>query len=219
MEGVRGRGASDQAEMAAQGMRVLEGGRMAAVLSAIALVFSGYSLWKTSLKQADVRVFVPPVVQYSSPYTNTNFEVIAVPVTLTNEGARTATVLAMELTVTDSRSKQTKHFYAADFGRWTMEHTRTGSYEPFAPLSLAGRTSRTESVLFYTRGEDQKPDQLIHEPGFYSFALTLDIAETIAKPTVAFDRALLHYDARIFNEGTLPLYNSDWRASSNTGAN
>lgn len=197
----------------------LEGGKLAAAFSAFALAISGYSLWETSLKKADVRVFVPPVIQYSAPYQNTNFEVIAVPLTLTNEGARTATVLAMELAVTDPRTKETKHFYAADFGRWTMERTRAGAYEPFAPISLGGRTSRTESMLFYTRGEEQKPDQMIQELGAYGFTLTLEIAETNAKPTVTFNRVLFHYDARAFNEGTLPLYSGDWRASTSVGAN
>jgi hypothetical protein len=55
--------------------------------SAIALLFSGYSLWDTSLKAADLRAFVPPVIQFPAPYHNSNFEVIAVPITLTNEGA------------------------------------------------------------------------------------------------------------------------------------
>lgn len=210
----RARG-SDPAGTTAQGLATLEGGKFAAVLSAIALAFSAYSLWETSLKQADVHVFVPPVVQYSAPYQNSNFEVVAVPVTLANEGARTATVLSMELVATDPRTKQTKRFYAADLGRWTMERTRSGAYEPFAPLSLSGRSSRTEQVLFYTRGEDQKPDQLIREPGAYDFSLVLDIAEAQAKPTVSFQRALMHYDARAFNEGTLPLYSADWRAASN----
>jgi hypothetical protein len=211
--------AGDPAEIARRGMGGLEGGKLAAALSAFALAISGYSLWETSLKKADVRVFVPPVIQYSAPYQNTNFEVIAVPLTLTNEGARTATVLAMELAVTDPRTKETKHFYAADFGRWTMERTRAGAYEPFAPISLAGRTSRTESMLFYTRGEEQKPDQMIQELGAYGFTLTLEIAETNVKPTVTFNRVLFHYDARAFNDGTLPLYSGDWRASTSVGAN
>ena len=159
----------DPAEIATHGLGGLEGGKLAAILSLFALALSGYSLWETSLKQAEVQVFVPPVIQYAAPYQNSNFEVIAVPVTLTNEGARTATVLSMELAVTDPRTKQTKRFYAADFGRWTMERTRTGAYEPFAPLSLAGRSSRTESVLFYTRGDDQKPDQLIRRAGAVQF--------------------------------------------------
>jgi hypothetical protein len=200
-------------------MASLEGSKLAAVLSAVALAISGYSLWETSLKQADVRVFVPPVIQFSSPYQNSNFEVIAVPVTLTNEGARTATVLSMELAATDPRAKVTKRFYAANFGRWTMERARSGSYEPFAPVSLAGRTSRTESVLFDTRGEDQKPDQLIRDPGSYNFSLVLNVAESDAKPVVSFDRALVNYDARAFSDGTLPLYSENWSSASNAKHN
>ena len=210
--------AVDAADDATRGLSVLEGGKFAAVLSAVALAFSGYSLWETSLKQADVQIFVPPVIQYSAPYQNSNFEMIAVPVTMTNEGARTATILSMQLSVTDPRTQQTKHFYAADFGRWTMERTRTGAYEPFAPVSLAGRSSRTESVLFYTRGEGEKPAQLIEAVGPYEFTLTFDVAEAKEKPAVSFDRSLLHYDARAFNEGTLPMYSADWQSSNNTKA-
>jgi hypothetical protein len=206
----------DPAEIATHGLGGLEGGKLAAILSLFALALSGYSLWDTSLKQADVQIFVPPVIQYSAPYQNSNFEMIAVPVTLTNEGARTATIVSMQLAVTDPRTKQTKRFYAADFGRWTMERTRSGSYEPFAPLSLAGRSSRTESVLFYTRGDDQKPNQLIEAVGPYSFELIFDVAESSVKPTVKFDRSLLYYDARAFNERTLPMYSADWQSSSNT---
>ncbi len=210
--------AAGSAENATQGVAALEGGKFAAVLSALALVFSGYSLWETSLKQADVQIFVPPVIQYSAPYQNSNFEMIAVPVTMTNEGARTATILSMQLAVTDERTKQTKHFYAADFGRWTMERTRSGAYEPFAPVSLAGRSSRTESVLFYTRGDGEKPAQIIEKVGPYSFELSFDVAESKEKPKVTFDRSLLNYDARGFNEGTLPMYSADWQSSSNTKA-
>ena len=213
-------GASDPAGIASQAMTGLEGGRVAGILSGVALLFSGFSLWDTSLKSADLRVFVSPVIQYSAPEQNSNFEVFALPVTLTNEGARTGTILSMELAVTDPRTKQTKRFYAADFGRWTMEKTRAGSYEPFAPISLAGRTSRTESVLFYTRGEEEKPAELVRQVGPYAFTLTLELAEeggltTRAGPSVAFARDLHSYDARAFQNGTLPLYAKDWRSSSN----
>jgi hypothetical protein len=206
----------DNADVAVQVASGSDGGKLAVFVSAIALIFSGYSLWETSLKAADVRAFVPPVIQFAAPYQNSNFEMIAVPVTLTNEGARSATVLSMELAVTDPRTRQTKRFYAADFGRWTMEKTRAGAYEPFAPISLPGRTSRTESVLFYTRGEDEKPNELIRAAGPYQFTLALDLAESRAKPAVSFERTLLGYDARAFNEGTLPLYSSDWRAARST---
>jgi len=199
-------------------------GRLAAVISAVALALSVYSLWESSLKQAELHVFVPPVIQYSAPYQNSNFEMIAIPVTLANEGAQTGTVLSMELVVTDPKSNESKRFYSADFGRWTMERTRSGAYQPFAPISLAGRASRTESVLFYTRGDQEKPDQLIREPGPYRFALQLEEATSDSAglfdwlwrrraSSLSFERELRFYDARAFSNGTLPMYAKDWRST------
>jgi hypothetical protein len=201
-----------------------DGGRVATIVALIALLFSAYSLWETSLKQPDVRIFVPPVIQFAAPYNNSNLEIIAIPLTFANEGARTGTVLSMELAVTDPRTSQTKLFYAADFGRWTMEKTRAGAYQPFAPISLAGRTSRTETVLFYTRGDDQQPPQLIQATGPYQFKLTLEqaVADDLGvmdqwlasgPVSVSFERELRFYDARAFNNGTLPLYAKDWRST------
>jgi hypothetical protein len=200
------------------------GDRTAAVVSAIALIFSAYSLWESSLKSPDVRVFVPPVIHYAAPYQNSNFEMISIPVTFTNEGARTGTVLSIGLEVTNPRSNESKRFYAAELGRWSMERTRSGAYEQFAPLSLAGHSSRTEAVLFYTRGEQEKPDQLIRDVGSYTMKLTLDLAEVdefgwldrlwkVTTPSVTFERNLRFYDARAFTSGTLPLYDKDWQAS------
>jgi hypothetical protein len=193
----------------------------------IALAFSGYSLWETSLKQPDVRVFVPPVIHYAAPYQNSNFEVVAIPITFANEGARTGVVMSIELAVTDPRSGTVKRFYSADFGRWTMERTRSGAYQPFAPLSLAGRSTRTETVLFYTRGEEEKPEQIIREIGPYQMRITLDQATVgevgvldrlfKSRPvSVTFERELRFYDARAFNNGTIAMYARDWRSSTNT---
>jgi hypothetical protein len=63
-------------------------GTLSAVISVLALVFSGYSLRDSSLKAPDLKVFVPPVIQFSAPYNNSSFEVIEVPVTLLNDGGR-----------------------------------------------------------------------------------------------------------------------------------
>jgi hypothetical protein len=202
------------------------GNIVTAIVSAIALAFSAYSLWETSLRAPDVRAFVPPVIYYASPYQNSNFEVVSIPVTLSNEGARTGTVLFMGLEVTDPRTAKTKRFFASEFGRWTMEKTRAGAYQQFAPMALAGRTSRTETVLFFPRGEQEKPDQIIREVGPYEFKLTLELAETDdfgfldklwprEAPTVKFERALRFYDARSFQQGTIPMDAKDWQSSSN----
>ena len=64
---LRRRWAARQAEDVAvhNAVAVADGGgsgRLAAIISAIALALSLYSLWETSLKRADLRVFVPPVI-------------------------------------------------------------------------------------------------------------------------------------------------------------
>ena len=117
----------DAADITTDNARQFSGGLGATLLSAVAVIFSGYSLWDTALKSADLRVYVPRVIYYAAPYTNTNFEMIQVPVTITNEGAQTGTVLHLDLAVTDPRTKQTKHFYAAETGVWSMERPRTRS--------------------------------------------------------------------------------------------
>ena len=192
--------------------------------SATALLFSAFSLWESRLKSSDLRVFVPPVIQYSAPEQNSNFEVVAIPVTIANEGARAGTVLSLELVVSDPTANETKRFYAADFGRWTMERARSGAFQPFAPIVLTGYSSRTETLLFYTRGDDEQPPQIIRATQPYRFTLTLE--EAVAAdyglfdrllrrtPTsISFERELRHYDARAFNTGTLPLFAKDWRSS------
>jgi len=217
----------DAADITTDTARHFSAGFGATLFSAVAVLFSGFSLWDTSLRSADLRVFVPRVIYYAAPYQNTNFEMVSIPVTIANEGAQTGTVLHMDLAVTDPRTKQTKHFYAAELGVWSMERTRTRSYTGFAPISLEGRSSRTEQVLFYTRGEDQKPEQLIREVGPYQFTLTVTMAEDggllgSKEPTkpisVTFERELPFYDARAFENGTIFMPSKDWTSSSNKAA-
>lgn len=195
-----------------------------AVISALALAFSGYSLWDSSLKAPDLKVFVPPVIQFSAPYNNSNFEVIEVPVTLLNDGGRTGTILSMDLEVTNPKTGETKRFYAANFGRWTMDKARSQAFDAFAPMPLPGKSSKTETVLFFTNGPKEKPDQLIRDPGAYDFRLILDEAEVNdfgpldklfrhGPAQVTFSMELRDYDARAFQVGTLPLYSTTGRSA------
>jgi hypothetical protein len=204
-----------------------DGGRITAIVSAIALLFSAYSLWDASLKAPDLKVFVPPQIQYASPFNNSNFEVFAVPVTIMNEGGRSGAVLSIELQATNVKTGAMKRFYSADFGRWSMDKTRTNNNQPFAPIALAGKASKTETVLFYPKTDKEKPDQLVAtEPGEYRFKLVLDEAEADdfgpldrlwpKKPTfVDFQMELRNYDARAFTSGsgTLPLHSTTGRSA------
>ena len=87
------------------------GGQLTAIGTVIALVFSAYSLWETSLKQAKLDVYVTGVVTYTRDATDDylapagGFEVFAVPVTIANSGARDAAVLSLQLDAKNSEDR------------------------------------------------------------------------------------------------------------------
>jgi len=215
-------------ERAARG----DGGVVTALASAFALLFSAYSLYETSIRRPDLRAFVPPVIRYSSPYNNSNFEVFEVPVTFLNLGARAGTVVSMDLEVENPRQKTHKLFYSADFGRWTMENANKLDFRPFAPISLSGKASTSESVLFYAR-PDEKVEQVANEKGLYHFKLILNTAFPedlgfldrvwLSHPEpINFEMEMPEIDHRVFTQGTLPLHAPDWRiegSSASSSAN
>jgi hypothetical protein len=193
--------------------------------SVIAMFFSIYSLWETSLKRSALKVFVAPVIRYASPYQNTNFEVFAIPVTITNSGARAGTVMSLALEVTDPVKKISKRFYSADLGQWSIEKARKGEFRPFAPIPLLGRTSHTEVILFHARN-DEKVMQIVQAAGRFEFALTLDTAlsedfgffdRLWRKPPdpLRFEMLLPELDHRAFTSGsgTVALHQKDWQSS------
>src|SRR5262245_40059588 len=142
------------------------------IVSAAAFAVSAFSLYQTTLKRASLKVFVSPVIRYASPYQNSNFEAFAVPVTVTNQGARTGTIVSMDLQVRAPDRNAIKRFYSADIGQWSIEKNRSGDFRPFAPIVLAGRNSHTETILFHAR-RDEPVMQIIDKEGPYEFMLAL----------------------------------------------
>ena len=95
---------TDANEVAMHAAKHSVGSSVTAVVSAVALLFSAFSLWETSLKRADLSVYVAGVVTYSRDNSASlaimpagGFEVLAVPVTIANSGARDAAVLGLQL--------------------------------------------------------------------------------------------------------------------------
>jgi hypothetical protein len=198
-------------------MDVLDSGWASTVVAAIALIVSAYSLYVTSLSQPKLSLFVPPVIQYASPYSNSNFEVLGIPVTIANSGARSGTVLSIDLVATNPATKLSKRFYSAEFGRWTMENARGNRLRAFAPLALQGRSSTSESVLFYSR-PDESVAQIVEPNSKVQLTLMIRAAEAAfaMKPKpLRFEVAVSDIDHRIFTTGTLPLYNTTWETAVN----
>ena len=147
-----------------------------ALASFVALIFSGISLYQTVLKRAEVRVFVPETVSYTRD-PNGSFEVLAVPVTVINSGARDGVVVAMQLKIKNQatgyeRSLSANYFAEAGYFS-TKEDYRAGisrPKRPFAPLTIPGRTGHSATVLFYPREYNEK--RVIAGAGMFSFHLS-----------------------------------------------
>src|SRR5215510_9007638 len=88
-------------------------------ISAIALIGSVVSMWETTIKQAEVRLHVSDNIHFTrDPWGS--YEVLIIPVTLANRGARDGTILTLSLDVknlTTNQSKRFKSAYTAD-AKW-----------------------------------------------------------------------------------------------------
>ena len=128
------------------------------IIAGTALVFSGFSLWESSLKQAELNVYVTGVVAYERDLTADEyilpaggFEVLAMPITIANSGARDGPVLALHLDAKNPKTGLTARFegtYTADAAYFA----NTGAKRPMTPFSalvIAGRSAWTGTVLFY----------------------------------------------------------------------
>lgn len=130
------------------------GSWMTAAVSAAALLASGVSLWESTLKQPALKIYVTDSLSYTrDPWGG--YEVLAVPVTIANGGARDGAVIALNLEVKGASGK-TEVFNSS----YTVDATYFGSSDdvssrrrrpklPFAPLSIAGKSAYTGTVLFY----------------------------------------------------------------------
>ena len=203
-----------------------QGGKLATLISMFAFVFSGFSLYESTLKQPKLESFVPPVIHYGRDGGG-SVELFAIPITVTNDGARAATVLSMELDVTDSAGT-TKKYYSAYLG----EHPRDSSAmnRAFAPITIAGRDVFSETVRFYPMGNPLP--LLVTDSGSYKFKLTLKAAKPSdpdlldqylrEEPgSIAFELTLswISEQQLNFRRATIAMHEKNWQPTMAGGAN
>ena len=154
--------------------RSTHGGRASAwsaLLSSVAaLLFSVYSLYETVIKQADFRVYQPPLIYM---YRENFRDVFAIPIALSNVGTRHGTVLSFDLEVAQPGTPKTTKFQSLYFGESHKRNTRL-----FTPITVAGRSSYTDVVLFYalSRGSFVETTGNVKLP--LRFKLTLNVDDT-----------------------------------------
>jgi hypothetical protein len=108
------------------------------------LIFSRFSFYEAVLRAPELAIYVPPRIAYTDPdRPDGPFEVFIVRVALANDGARTGTILSIELTDKNTKTGHTKRFYSAQTGPWGVEPVKA-----YAPVSLPGRVSASSAVQF-----------------------------------------------------------------------
>jgi hypothetical protein len=161
------------------------GGVVAILASAMAIVFSGISLYQTVIKQANMHLFLPDAIAYTRD-PDGSYEVFAIPLTVSNSGARDGILSSAKLEVRNIATgvKQTlEASYIAGADYFTSKEDYANNIRrpkaPFAPLSVPGRGGVTATVLFYARKYDEQ--RVVPGQGRYELVLS---AET--KPVQAF---------------------------------
>ncbi|MGI9426724.1 MAG: hypothetical protein ACR2PA_26345 [Hyphomicrobiaceae bacterium] len=115
--------------------------RLTTLVSMLALVFSGYSFYETVLKQASLRIYQPPLIHmFRQGYR----DVLAIPITISNDGARRGTILSFDLEVTHQKTNKSVKFQNLHFGS-----SPKGDVKLFNPITVPGRSSYTGVVLFH----------------------------------------------------------------------
>ena len=152
------------------------------VASTLALIFSGVSLYQTVLKQPQLHMFLPDAIAYTRD-PDGSFEVFAVPLTISNSGARDGIVSGAKLEVRNSATGTTQVLEASYFAgaeyfstKEDLAHNVRRPKTPFAPLSIAGRGSVTATVLFYARRYE--PQRVVPGQGRYELLLTASATPT-----------------------------------------
>jgi hypothetical protein len=114
---------------------------VAIVTSCLALLVSSISLYATVLKRPVLGIYQPPLIYM---YRQGNHDVFAIPITVSNDGAQRGTVLSFDLEVTQPDSRSTMKFQNRQFGASPRSDARL-----FTPVTIAGRSSFSDVVLFY----------------------------------------------------------------------
>jgi hypothetical protein len=189
---------------------------MPTLMSLVALMFSGYSLYESALRAPQLSLFVAPRIDYTDPdRPEAVREVFIVPLTIANDGARPATVLAINLEVVDPRSQKKKMFYGARLGTWGETPVR-----PFAPIARAGRATFSNAVQFEPRNGETVPRILDSGAGTYAFKLTVETAAvrqvaglTAPVKPLQFEMQIEELDYRYFNgNGTMEMWAPGYQA-------
>lgn len=139
-----------------------QGGRGAMIISVIALLFSAVSLYETLIRQPHLVVTTASTWLYARGE-ETVAEELSIPLTVTNSGAREATVLSIELTL--EKGAQRKVFQSVFLAGGGQDGRIL-----LPPMAIGGRSSFS-GILIFTPADSGAP--LVDTAGDYTARLRI----------------------------------------------
>jgi len=186
------------------------GSGLTGLFSVVAVAMSAISLYHTVIKQANLHLFIPDTISYTRD-ANGSFEVLVVPITIVNSGARDGLVSSLKLKVRNMGTNRERIFHAtyiADQGYFSTAAKVDGNTvraQPrpkfaFAPLAVAGRRAYSGTLIFYP--QSYSDDRVIPKEGDYRFEL---LAETnVVEKLDVIDRAFTNTIKPVSFQARLP---------------
>jgi hypothetical protein len=145
------------------------GGLSAVVFSLLALALSFWSLYETVLKEARPAPHVGAVMYYVRDAEGV--EAFAVPITITNQGARGAVITALDLQVSQAKPGAAAAAFASAYVSSGGNLAR--DRQPFSPLSIAGRGAYAGLVIFQPHDLKSSPQPVVAQGSeTYRFCLS-----------------------------------------------
>jgi hypothetical protein len=186
---------------------------VAILTSVVALGFSGYSFYETVVKQPEMRIYPPPLIYM---YRQGFRDVFAIPITVSNDGARRGTVLSFDLEVTQRDTGKTMTFQNQMFG-----DTPGSTARLFTPMTVAGRSSATDVVLFYAMatGSFAETTGSVTLPLRFALKMNVDSSGDLLSPRqpapVVFEMTANYVQSHQFMESRSPtvLHDARWMAA------
>jgi hypothetical protein len=150
-------------------------GGLSTAFSAVAVAASCVSVYVSTLQAAQLEVYLPPVFVY---YMDGGGENFTIPISIANGGARSGTVISMELEVHNPKANVTQRFYSAYLGEHPKMQT-TPNVRQFVPMAVLGQAVQSETVRFYPVAPpdtNEMSKRVVQGPGDYNFRLKINTA-------------------------------------------
>jgi hypothetical protein len=143
---------------------------VAIIISLFSLLVSGIGFYLSTLKPPNIDFVTAPYIKHIVDNASFN-EAFFIPVTISNQGARSGTVLSFELNVTNLTNGKSRTYFGQYF---TKDNSPSELGNFFTPITVNGYSSLSKTVCFYPIGITQ--DNLFSEEGKYDFNLKGEVS-------------------------------------------